>query len=160
MATPLSVANRFIELAHANNESISNMKLQKLVYFAQGFYAALNNGAPLFEENFEAWKYGPVMPQLYHKFKVYFAGTIPAQHPFQTSDDLTENESKVVDWVFSNLGNLSAMRLSDISHKTGSPWYLVYHGTQREKFIPVSTLTEYFSQFVKSKTATAAQANL
>ncbi len=127
------------------------MKLQKLVYFAQGFYGALNSGATLFPEEFEAWKYGPVIPSLYHMFKIYFAGPIPESHPFQAVMDLTETEREVVQWVFENLGGFSAVRLSDISHQPGSPWDKVYSGTLAERFIPVATMTEYFKKFVKEK---------
>jgi len=156
MTTALAVANEFIRLSVQKQQTISNMKLQKLVYFAQGFYAALNDGTALFEDNFEAWKYGPVIPELYHMFKVYFAGPIPESHPFQTKSDLTDDQSKVVRWVFENLGGLSAMRLSDISHKPGSPWDKVYSGALAERFIPIGTMTEYFQQFVKAKNAALA----
>jgi uncharacterized phage-associated protein len=52
-------------------ESLSPMKLQKLCYYAQGLYMATHNGALLFEEDFEAWTFGPVVRSLYHEFKHY-----------------------------------------------------------------------------------------
>ena len=57
----IDVANELIRVAHENGKSISNMKLQKLLYLAQGIHLALENGAPLFEDTIEAWKYGPVV---------------------------------------------------------------------------------------------------
>jgi uncharacterized phage-associated protein len=154
MTTALQVANEFIRLAHEKGEPVSNMKLQKLVYFAQGFYAALRKGEPMFTEGFEAWKYGPVIPELYHKFKVYFAGPIPKTHPWADSScaPLSADEEKVVRWVFDNLGHLSAIKLSDISHKPHSPWEKVYNGTIPQRYIPIDTMAEYFSQFLKTKT--------
>jgi uncharacterized phage-associated protein len=44
----------------SNQELLSNMKLQKLVYYAQGLHLALND-APLFKGKIEAWTYGPVV---------------------------------------------------------------------------------------------------
>jgi uncharacterized phage-associated protein len=55
---------------------ISNMKLQKLVYYAQGVNIALHN-RPLFPESLEAWTYGPVVPELFHTYKRYGTCAIP-----------------------------------------------------------------------------------
>lgn len=52
-------------------ESLTPMKLQKLCYYAQGIYMATQDGEPLFEEDFEAWTYGPVIPALYDEYKEY-----------------------------------------------------------------------------------------
>jgi len=64
------VANYFIGLANETGSFISNLKLQKLVYYAQAWYLALYN-TPLFEEDFEAWVHGPVIPELYQKYKKF-----------------------------------------------------------------------------------------
>ena len=66
MLTCYDIAKYF--LAQADEEIgdlISNLKLQKLVYYAQGFYLALHDEA-LFPEDIEAWTHGPVVPVLYH----------------------------------------------------------------------------------------------
>ncbi|MEA5619687.1 type II toxin-antitoxin system antitoxin SocA domain-containing protein [Cronbergia sp. UHCC 0137] len=52
-------------------ESLSPMKLQKLCYYVQAIYMATHDGETLFQEDFEAWTYGPVIPDLYHEFKQY-----------------------------------------------------------------------------------------
>ncbi|WP_208932366.1 Panacea domain-containing protein [[Haemophilus] ducreyi] len=49
-----------------NGDLISNLKIQKLVYYAQGFSLAINN-KPLFSEKIQAWTHGPVTPELYNK---------------------------------------------------------------------------------------------
>ncbi len=59
----LDIANKL--LSHAANsgegELMSNMKLQKMLYYQQGFHIAYFN-TPLFDEDIEAWMYGPVVP--------------------------------------------------------------------------------------------------
>jgi uncharacterized phage-associated protein len=65
-----NVADYFIWLANSTGSFISNLKLQKLVYYAQAWHLALN-GMPLFDEDFEAWVHGPVIPTLYHEFKEF-----------------------------------------------------------------------------------------
>src|SRR5829696_6466136 len=78
MLTCRQVADYF--LAQQDEESgdlISNLKLQKLVYYAQGFHLT-TKGRPLFKENIEAWVHGPVVPELYHAFKDCGSSAIPA----------------------------------------------------------------------------------
>lgn len=160
MTTALAVANEFIKLSHSNERPITNMKLQKLVYFAQGFYAAMNNGERLFKEDFEAWKYGPVIPELYHKFKVYFAGAIPANHPFKESSELTDQEEKVIQWVYDNLGKYTAIQLSNFSHLENSPWATVFNNQDSpERVIAVKDMAEYFEKMLipSAPTATATE---
>jgi uncharacterized phage-associated protein len=144
MTTALAVANAFIQLAESNGAPISNMKLQKLAYFAQGFYAAFSDGQALFEDEIEAWKYGPVIPDLYHKFKIYLAGAIPSSHPYREETPLNPRERSVVEWVFKNLGQHSAIKLSDFSHTQGSPWDVVFNGAGTDREITLPDMIPYF----------------
>jgi len=68
MLTCYDIAKYFIRLANETGSYISNLKLQKLVYYAQGWYLAIYD-TPLFEEDFEAWIHGPVIPALYREYK-------------------------------------------------------------------------------------------
>src|SRR5262245_10857739 len=64
-----AVADKLICLHRAKfGESLTNMKLQKLCYYAQGLFLA-EQGNPLFPEDFQAWNYGPVCPSLYQRFR-------------------------------------------------------------------------------------------
>lgn len=68
MVKPQDVADYFIWLANDSGSFISNLKLQKLVYYAQAWYLAIY-GQSLFDEDFEAWVHGPIIPSLYQKYK-------------------------------------------------------------------------------------------
>jgi len=63
-----NVADYFIWLANETGSFVSNLKLQKLVYYAQAWHLALY-GTPLFQEDFQAWVHGPVIPALYQKYR-------------------------------------------------------------------------------------------
>ena len=65
-----SVANAIIQKARANGENLTPLKLQKLLYYVCGYYAAAYE-QPLIDHTFEAWDYGPVVPALYREFKGY-----------------------------------------------------------------------------------------
>lgn len=62
------VADFFLAFANESGELLTNLKLQKLVFYAQAWHLA-NYGRPLFDEEFQAWVHGPVLPLLYAKYK-------------------------------------------------------------------------------------------
>jgi uncharacterized phage-associated protein len=64
MTTADAVADYLIALAHERGESVNNLKLQKLLYYAQAWHLALHD-EPLFPEKFQAWMTGPVIPAMY-----------------------------------------------------------------------------------------------
>ncbi|WP_204106367.1 MULTISPECIES: type II toxin-antitoxin system antitoxin SocA domain-containing protein [Spirulina sp. CCY15215] len=66
--TCFDVADYFIWLANETGSFLSNLKLQKLVYYAQSWHLALHE-KPLFDDDFEAWIHGPVIPELYKKYQ-------------------------------------------------------------------------------------------
>lgn len=68
MFTCFDIANHFIWLAHETGSFVSNLKLQKLVYYAQAWHLAIHD-APLFPEDFQAWVHGPVIPELFQKYQ-------------------------------------------------------------------------------------------
>ncbi|MGK8328482.1 Panacea domain-containing protein, partial [Pseudomonas aeruginosa] len=82
MPSSIDVAKFF--LAQSNEEAgdlVSNLKLQKLVYYAQGFHLAVYD-EPLFTDSIEAWTHGPVVPNVYHHYKQFGSGSIPAPIDF------------------------------------------------------------------------------
>jgi uncharacterized phage-associated protein len=134
---PAAIANEFIKLAKESNRPISPMKLQKLVYFAHGWYLALA-GNPLINEPIQAWKFGPVIPSLYHSLKAYGnspitghvrneAETLFEEPEISSIDDgpnVKENEQvkELVKRIWDLYGSFSAVQLSNLTHEPKSPW--------------------------------------
>ena len=118
MSTPYSafdIADYFLWKAQEDNqELLSNMKLQKLVYYAQGLHLALND-TPLFDEKIEAWTYGPVVAELYHKYKNFGASGIPSDENFDPLL-IDEETRELLDEIFDVFGQFSAIRLMEIAH--------------------------------------------
>lgn len=119
MYKAIDVANTILKIGCEHNISISNMKLQKLLYYAQGWFLAVND-EPLFEEDFKRWAFGPVCPPVYNKFKKYEANPIPCLSP---KGGIIEDESvnKFLRKIVGSYGKHSAVQLSEISH-TEKPW--------------------------------------
>lgn len=68
MTTCFEVANYFIWIGSQKKLPVCHLKLQKLVYYAQAWHLALYN-KPLFDEDFEAWVHGAVIPDLYYEYR-------------------------------------------------------------------------------------------
>lgn len=97
---------------------ITNLKLQKLLYYSQGWYLALNNGQPLFNDRIEAWVHGPVVPIVFRKYRDFKWSRLPAEIPL---NDLTTNASEHIDEVISVYGHLSPWDLERMTHSE-DPW--------------------------------------
>jgi len=160
-----AVANTVLDQAEQRGQPIGPMKLQKLMYLMHGYYLAMT-GVPLIDEFFEAWQYGPVAPTIYHAFKQFgrepikkgfratkfsFAPAIGAtrfDEPRASDDDPIF--SRVMDFVFEKYGEKTAIYLSDLTHKVGSPWHQVrLNGSNmRNADISNELIQDYFKQFV------------
>jgi uncharacterized phage-associated protein len=76
--SPFDVANWFTcSLDREAGDSITHLKLQKLLYYAQAWSLALN-GIALFEDDFEAWAHIPVLPKVYQEYKDYGLNDLPS----------------------------------------------------------------------------------
>lgn len=141
-----SIANYFIELASKQDESdLTNLKLQKLLYFAQGKFLA-KNGIPLFSEDIEAWGYGPVVKDVYHKFKK--CGSFPIT-VFDTDEAevLSANVKSFIESIWQELGlKYSANYLVTLTHAQNTPWQKVYTPDKSSIVITEDALKDYFSK--------------
>jgi uncharacterized phage-associated protein len=120
MLSGYDVAKYF--LAQTNEEAgdlMSNLKLQKLLYYAQGFHLALYD-EPLFPESIEAWTYGPVVPEVYRAYKKYDSGAIPIPEDIDFSQ-YEQQSRELLDEVYSVYGQFSAWKLLSLIHEE-EPW--------------------------------------
>ena len=123
MLTCFEVADYF--LSQCNRESgdlISNLKLQKLVYYAQGVSLAVLD-RQLFPERIEAWKHGPVVPDLYQKYKPY--GDCGLPHVCIDINKYTHEELSLLSFVDEEYGQFSAWKLRYMTHSE-PPWKDAY----------------------------------
>lgn len=114
------VADYFLASVDADaGDNLSNLKLQKLIYYAQGFHLAMFE-KPLFDEPIEAWTYGPVVPRIYRKYKDHGSGGIPAPREFD--DRRFDPETRgLLDEVMEVYGQYSAVKLMNMTHED-LPW--------------------------------------
>ena len=139
MCTCMKTAEYFLSMQDGDaGNAISNMKLQKLLYYAQGFALAILD-KPLFNEDFEAWDYGPVLRTVYDTYRSYGSNALPRPENF-SFDTYTEDERQLLDDVYDAYGQYSAWALSDMTHQT-PPW----KNASRNGIISKESMKEYFS---------------
>lgn len=135
------IANYFLSLVdHEAEDCISNLKLQKLCYYAQGFYLAMN-GERLFNETLQAWQHGPVVPVLYRKYKNYGSNCLMPDSDFHI-DSLPEDIRSFLDEIYAEYGQYSAWRLREMTH-VEEPWLSSYN-KHKDDEIPDETMKEFF----------------
>ncbi|AHM74329.1 MULTISPECIES: Panacea domain-containing protein [Yersinia] len=136
-------------LAHSDEENsgdlISNLKLQKLVYYAQGFSLALL-GRPLFEEPIEAWMHGPVVPELYHKYKDNGTQALPVPADVDFSK-YSDDEKELLDEVYKIYGQFSAWKLRNMTHDE-NPWKETYVEGAGSREISNDSMKRFFDTLV------------
>jgi uncharacterized phage-associated protein len=148
MAVPVdNVARYFLMLAASGEEdagdNITHLKLQKLLYYAQGFHLALFGGMPLFNDRIEAWEHGPVVPSLWDVYRGYGSSPIPPAEGFDPSVALAAEDRQLLDDVWNTYGQFSAWRLREMTHRE-PPWREAYAWGRNSVITPASML-EYFS---------------
>lgn len=138
--TAAAVANEFLSLQDSDpgHPPIDHMKLQKLVYYAHAWHLAYQN-APLFDDDVEAWPWGPVVRNLYIDFKGFGANPIagkratrmakcgpgPLDFRFETPT-LTDLQLKeFIKAVWDVHKQFSGVQLSNATHAPGEPWTVV-----------------------------------
>lgn len=140
--TARDAANYLLYLTADTFEDISNMKLNKLLYFGQGYYLQ-EYGKPMFDDEFEAWPHGPVVPTVYYQYNEY--GRNPITEYDQDAARLVPDDvADILMSVAQKYGRYNAATLRGMTHAPGTPWAQVYRDGERDIQIPVSIMRDYF----------------
>lgn len=123
---------------------LTNMKINKLLYFAQG-YSLCQFGIPIFDDKIEAWPHGPVVPSVYETYKSF--GSAPIKGYCIESISMIDPKSENVLYsVARDYGKYPASELRKMTHEIGSPWYEVYQEGQAHIEIPLDLIRSYFAR--------------
>lgn len=157
MYDALDISRYIINKLNDQGQSISNLKLQKLLYFVQGFFLALDD-EPCFSNRIEAWDFGPVVPDVYHEFKIFGSNSIPPiktyfkfNNNFWDSETIEFNDAIIndpdkykIDAVLDIFKNYSTTQLVSISHQQ-SPWRNVYDAS-KNVLITNDSIRDFFKK--------------
>ena len=117
---------------------LTDLKLQKLLYYAQGI-AIKYTGKPLFNENLVAWDLGPVVPKVYNKYKKY--GKKPIDEPIEKPNFENNDIEVILKDVYEDYGQFSASKLVKMTHDE-TPW----KETPKNNVISIDKMRAFFAR--------------
>lgn len=139
----LAIADYFIEKANSEKKNITNMHVLKMIYFAQAYsFSVLKRN--LINDDFYAWKWGPVELKTYECFKKH--GSEHISHPSGVTDrelsDIKKYESitSFLDTLYNGLIDLNPFALSELTHVPKGPWFI----TPFNEVINKNTISSYY----------------
>lgn len=142
--TAQQVADYILYFANNAHEPITNLKLQKMVYYAQGYYLAMT-GDVLFEDQIEAWAHGPVINSLYQKYKHFRWQAINEEVRVPAID---KKIAEFLNLIINTFLPMDAFRLEQMTHNE-EPWInargKLSSGAICRKPIKVSDMKKYFT---------------
>ncbi len=150
MTTPLYTANDiadwFLAKAESENMLLKPMKLQKLVYFAYGWYYAFRD-QPLFSETIYAFRHGPVVKDLYDRFREFRGDPITCSVPAQNLD---ETVNDVLEVVWKSYGSFNDIQLRNVTH-LHAPWIDAYRSDEWYAVMPPNTIKDFFQKMLEEQ---------
>lgn len=148
------IANEFVQKGIQSGMPVTQMKLQKMVFFAHGLHLALH-GTPLIDESFYAWKFGPVIPRIYTLYKSWGSSKIIDTKITAVVDfgpKLSHTERETVEYTWEITKAIDGISLSNWSHAEGSPWAEAYrNGLGENSLIRNEAIKRYFEQHIANQ---------
>lgn len=128
-------------------EGLTHLKLQKLLYYAQGICLSKNNHV-LFNDKIEAWEHGPVIKKVFNQFSSKGRNEIvledaPIDVLIIREIEADEEARDVLNMTYENFAIYTTWQLRNMTHEVGSPWYLTY-APNKNKEINVNLIKKYF----------------
>ena len=142
MYKPLDIAAYIIQLSNQIGEPLTNMKMQKLLYYAFVWYA-VEKKEPLFKEAIMAWKYGPVVVSVYKAYEKFGADIIK-EATNGNPNALDKFTKSLINDVFSVYGNKTAIELMGLTHSE-APWRDTFNPDNQNTAIPFEAMVQYYT---------------
>ena len=152
----LDVCRHVINYSNDKDYGISNLKLQKVLYFIQAYFL-ISTRERCFKEKIEAWDFGPVIPEAYREYKQFGSGDIPTisyvidfndeniwdSKVRKYKDDTIASVDKIrIEAVVDKFSDYSATDLVSITHRQ-APWKKAYQQGKNNE-ITIDAIKEYF----------------
>lgn len=141
MLSCYDVALYFLKKTDPETNDISNLKLQKLLYYAQGYSLAMHN-TPLFKQDIFAWQHGPVVTEVYEKYKQFDANPISTSEPLEK--ELDTEIKDILDTAYFDFGQYSAWKLRALTHSE-LPWL---KASQSKSKISLTDMSRHFKEML------------
>lgn len=152
MYRSFDISKKILSLAKRDGMAVDPMKLLKLVYISHGYYLAFFN-KPLITDEIQAWKYGPVIPSLYHVIKRYGSSSyVDLEHiEIYSEKEVNKEDSHFLESFWNSYKKYSGLQLSDLTHRENTPWSNTYRHGEYYSQINDETIKEYYLNKISDK---------
>lgn len=156
----LDVCRYVINYSNDKDYGISNLKLQKVLYFIQAYFLTNTpDNRSCFKERIEAWDFGPVVPEAYREYKQYGSANIPyitsfidfderciwnSERKYYDSNVISSEHKDMINDVIDQFSNYSATDLVTLTHKQ-APWREAYVPHMNNE-ITLDAIRQYFEE--------------
>lgn len=155
----LDICRYVINYSNEKDYGISNLKLQKILYFIQAFFLTFTDKKqPCFRQNIEAWNFGPVVPEAYHEYKQYGGCDIPQIKSYVDVDDdnwsikiipynddfINYKDKRFINAVVDKFSDCTATYLVNLTHNQ-APWKAAYE-PNKNNIITNDSIKRYFDE--------------
>lgn len=159
------VANYFLQKSFNEGISLDQMKLLKLVYIAHGWHCGYFS-TPLVNDAVEAWRYGPVIPDLYRKIKhhgrAHIVAPIEGYLPLEQTRLPNQYTKELLDHVWDRYKGLSGLQLSSLTHQLNTPWDQAWRSNGGDSYhgalISNESIARHYQELIANSQSTAAGA--
>lgn len=141
MYSALLIARLIIDYCNEKKMIISNLKLQKILYFVQADFL-VNKETPCFFEDIEAWNFGPVIPEVYFEYKIYGSSNIPYRNSIAVYRDIQKDDQDRIFKMVQKCAKYSISTLVEITRRQAL-WREAYN-PYRRNVIPKEEIRKYF----------------
>lgn len=138
------------KLCEARNWKVSNLELQKMLYISQVLHLGIYDHH-LFRGDFQAWDYGPVVPDIYHRFKMFGNKPVQAWAFPAIEEECSDEENGFIDAVSKLLSDLKPFQLVNLTHRKGTAWENVYVPGAKNTYISEDAMKQEYSDVWKKK---------
>lgn len=138
----IELSNYIIQYCIKNNFPISNLKLQKILYFIQAEFLVTKN-EPCFDEDIEAWDFGPVVPIIYHKYKIFGSANFPYNINCKNNIIITNEDIELINNIIDATAIYSSPQLVSITQQQ-SPWINAYSTIINNHIISKESIKDFF----------------
>ena len=149
--TALTLAKYILTRAKAQGRHVTNLKPQKILYYVQGYYLAKFDH-PLFPDEIQAWKFGPVVPNVYYEFSIFGPDNLTISHE-ERIDNCEQDEIQLIDSVIEDKMRYSPSELVKATHSE-APWRKATNNgniTRPNTVIDTNDMKEYFKEVMRTE---------
>lgn len=148
MTDPYSVCHRILQIGNESGVSdITTLKIIKLAYISHGFHLGYL-GKPLFDDDVEAWPYGPVIPRIYHAVSHFRGKPIPYTLFQHREEPMRETSDQIIRAVMKTYAKYDGLHLSSLTHKEGTPWDQTKKSRGIGATIPTRMIEQYYGKVI------------